>query len=261
MRLHKFLLAAVGAAAFAMPMTASADIVTFDFRTTNGSGVVDGNGAAPSAGGDFDSSDTAGGTSTLGVTLPNPDGLGPLTLTIVDILAPEYDATFALTGNTLSAAAGAAITTNISGQDALGINNPSINNSGFDNIGGGNESSDINTGESIVFSFDQDVIFTEIELESIVASDEFDVSVDGVAVLETTGDDEFIDDLGGLAGLQIAAGSEITFAAGGPVETSSFRIETFSVQIVPVVAAVPEPGSMLAIAGVAGLFVARRRRR
>jgi len=81
------------------------------------------------------------------------------------------------------------------------------------------------------------VQFTAIELESVQAADSFDVLVDGVAVLETTGDDAFID-LGGLAGLTIEAGSEITFAVDGVLETAtggpttSIRIETFTVDIV-----------------------------
>ena len=69
------------------------------------------------------------------------------------------------------------------------------------------------------------------------AADSFDVLVDGVPVLETTGDDAILD-LGGLAGLTIAAGSEITFAVDGVLETAtggpatSIRIETFTVDIV-----------------------------
>ena len=105
-------------------------------------------------------------------------------------------------------------------------------------IGDGNDSSDLNPGETLTFTFDQAVQFTSIELESVIAEDSFDVLVDGVAVLETTGDDSFIDDLGGLTGLTIAAGSEITFAVDGVLETAtggaatSLRIETFTVEIV-----------------------------
>ena len=79
--------------------------------------------------------------------------------------------------------------------------------------------------------------FTEIELESVLPADSFDVLVDGVAVLETIGDDSFID-LGGLADITIAAGSEITFAVDGVLETAtmgpatSVRIESFTVEIV-----------------------------
>ena len=141
------------------------------------------------------------------------------------------------TGRILSSAAGDDVVTNVSGQDALGIRNPSIDNDDFDLIGDGAESSDLNPGETVTFTFDHAVQFTAIELESVQAVDSFDVLVDGVAVLETTGDDAFID-LGGLAGLTIEAGSEITFAVDGVLETAtggpatSIRIETFTVDIV-----------------------------
>ena len=198
--------------------------VMFDFRN-EGSGVL---GADP-AGTNFAPS-VAGDTITV----------GGLTVEIVDVTAPEYDTTGdlpVLTGNILSSAAGDAGSTNVSGQDALGINNASINNGNFDLIGDGNESSDLNPGETVTFTFDQPVQFTSIELESVIDVDSFDVLVDGVAVLETTGDDSFID-LGDLADITIAAGSEITFAVDGVLETAtmgpatSVRIESFTVEII-----------------------------
>ena len=200
--------------------------VVFDFFETDGDGVA---GADP-AGTDFDPS-AANDTVTV-------DGL---TLTVVDVTAREYDLSGDLpvaTGNILSSADDDNVVTNISGQRALGINNPSIGNGAFDLIGDGNDSADFNPGETLTFTFDQAVQFTSIELESVEAEDSFDVLVDGVAVLETTGDDSFIDDLGGLTGLTIAAGSEITFAVDGVLETAtggaatSLRIETFTVEIV-----------------------------
>ena len=230
--------------------------VLFDFRTANGGGVVDGNGDV-AVGSDFDPS-VAGDTIGLASTLGTGDDTLVLTATIVDIFAPEFvddgAGGFVRSGMTISTGT----TTNISGQDALGLANPSINNTQFDAVAAsgnnGSESSDFNDGESLVFTFDQDVIFTSIELESINPVDTFDVLVNGVAVLETTGDDEFIDDLGGLAGLTIIAGSEITFAAGGNDDVTSFRIETFQVDVVP------EPSSS-ALIGLAGLMMLARRRR
>ena len=201
--------------------------VVFDFFETDGDGVA---GADP-AGTDFDPS-AANDTVTV-------DGL---TLTVVDVTAREYDLSGDLpvaTGNILSSADDDNVVTNISGQRALGINNPSISNGNFDLIGDGNDSADLNPGETLTFTFDQAVQFTSIELESVEAEDSFDVLVDGVAVLETTGDDSFIDDLGGLTGLTIAAGSEITFAVDGilapdltDLPSTSIRIETFTVEIV-----------------------------
>ena len=200
--------------------------VLFDFRSSGG------NGLAGSGEPNFTNLDP-GRTGEFA----SVDGLA---LTLVDITAPEYDLTGAVPVEigTLSGAAGDNVVTNISGQDALGIGNPSIGNSDFDLIGEGTESSDFNPGETVTFTFDQDVVFTSIELESVEADDTFDVLVDGVAVLQTTGDDAFLDDLGGLTGLSIAAGTEITFAVGGILNSTasglpstSIRIETFTVEI------------------------------
>ena len=193
----------------------------------------------------------SGGNGLAGTGEPNFTNLDPgrtgefasvdgLALTLVDITAPEYDVSGAVPVEigTLSGAAGDNVVTNISSQDALGIQNPSISNDEFDLIGDGTESSDLNPGETVTFTFDQDVVFTSIELESVEADDTFDVLVDGVAVLQTTGDDAFLDDLGGLSGLMIPAGSEITFAVGGilapdltDLPSTSIRIETFTVEI------------------------------
>ena len=218
----RFLIGATLTALFlTMTIQADAQTVLFDFRSTGGNGVA---GAGPT---NFDPS-RAG-------DIVNVDGL---VVTIVDVTAPEYDETGVLpvlTGNTLSSAAGDGVVTNISGQDALGIQNPSINNGPFDLIGGGSESSDLNPGETVTFTFDRDVEFTEIELESVDPADIFNVLVDGDAMLETMGDDSFIDDLGALSGLLIPAGSEITFEVDGVLETAtdgpetSIRIETFTV--------------------------------
>ena len=201
--------------------------VLFDFRISGGNGLA--------------------GSGEPNVTNLDPGrtgefaSVGGLALTLVDITAPEYDTSGAVpveTGVILSGAAGDNVVTNVSGQGALGIANPSIGNADFDLIGEGTESSDINPGETVTFTFDQDVVFTSIELESVEADDTFDVLVDGVAVLQTTGDSGILGDLGGLSGLMIPAGSEITFAVGGilapdltDLPSTSIRIETFTVEI------------------------------
>ena len=228
-----------------------ATTVFFDFRTTGGSGgVLDGNGDGPSGMGDtdFDSS-AAGDTITLGAT---GDAATTLTTTVVGFEVPtivggavDFDAT-STNANF-----------NISGQDALGINNLNFGNTPYQNATGqGSEANDFNPGESATITFSEDVIFTEIELESVVATDVFDVLVGGVSQLSVTGDDSFIDDLGGLIGLTIPAGTEVTFAADGDLANSSFRIETFTVEIVPV----PEPSS-LALIALGGLAIGARRKR
>ena len=228
-----------------------ATTVFFDFRTTGGTGgVLDGNGDGPSGMGDtdFDSS-AAGDTITLGAT---GDAATTLTTTVVGFEVPtivggavDFDAT-STNANF-----------NISGQDALGINNLNFGNTPYQNATGqGSEANDFNPGESATITFSEDVIFTEIELESVVATDVFDVLVGGVSQLSVTGDDSFIDDLGGLIGLTIPAGTEVTFAADGDLANSSFRIETFTVEIVPV----PEPSS-LALIALGGLAIGARRKR
>ena len=229
--------------------------VFFDFRTTGvenmgRQGVLDGNGDGPSGMGDtdFDSSD-AGDTITLGAT---GDAATTLTTTVVGFEVPtivggavDFDAT-STNANF-----------NISGQDALGINNLNFGNTPYQTATGqGSEANDFNPGESATITFSEDVIFTEIELESVVMTDVFDVLVGGVSQLSVTGDDSFIDNLGGLIGLTIPAGTEVTFAADGDLANSSFRIETFTVDIVPV----PEPSS-LALIALGGLAIGARRKR
>ena len=237
MKLHKYLLAGIATAIFAMPTIVSADIVIFDFNNGGVVGAIEDNAGDPSAVGD---------TITV-------DGLQ---LTLVATATPEYVA--GPDGGPAFVESGTILTNgnlSIGGQQALGLNNQSINNGNFDSIGGGTESTDLNPGESFTFTFDRDVTFTSIELESVVGTDTFDVLVDDVNLLSTTGDDSFIDDLSTLGTTEIAAGSEITFVAGGDVATGSFRIETFEVH-----AKIPEPSS-LALVGLFGSVAMIRRRR
>ncbi len=236
-----------------VPSSLNADIVVFDFRDEADALPVD----------EFD-----GGGVGASATI---DGL---TLTTVDILAPEYaddgTGTFVATGTILSAADGDNVETNIAGnQDAIGINNGSIGNTAFDNfIGSGTESSDLNSGEAWVFNFDREVDFTELEVESAVAGNILRVLVDGVLVETYDAPNGRVDSsngLGALAGFTIAAGSEVTFEIDGPLfpqadensgQSTDFRIESFTVHA----KAVPEPSSLFVVVGMAGLFAVRRRR-
>ena len=241
MKLHKYLLAGIATAIFAMPTIVSADIVLFDFDNGGVVGAIEDNAGDPSAVGD---------TITV-------DGLQ---LTLVATATPEYVA--GPDGGPAFVESGTILTNgnlSIGGQQALGLNNQSINNGNFDSIGGGTESTDLNPGESFTFTFDRDVTFTSIELESVVAADTFDVLVDDVNLLSTTGDDSFIDDLSTLGTTEIAAGSEITFVAGGNVATGSFRIETFEVHAKPL-EVVPEPSSLALLGLIGGVAMVRRRR-
>ena len=227
-----------------------ATTVLFDFNNGGviGGVVVDGDpppSDAPTGDSDFDPS--------------NPDDtitLGGLTVTIIDVITPEFEVVGGVTQRSGMLLGGG--TTSIGGQQALGLNNPTIGTGDFDLLGtttnNGTEGTDFNADESLIFTFDQDVIFTSIELESLSGVDVFEVSLEGVTVpvLENTAQG-FID-LGGLAGLTIAAGTEITFTARGDDSTTDFRIETFTVEIVP------EPSS-LALLGLGGLALIKRRRR
>ena len=250
MRLHKYLLAGIATAIFAMPTIVSADLVLFDFRSTGGSGgVVDADGEGPTSGTDFDPS-AIGDVITL-------DGL---TITLVDILAPEFEndgtGTFVRTGNIISGN-----NTTIGGQQALGINNTTLSNAQFDaqstSGNNGTESSDINADESLIFTFDRDVEFTSIELESFGGPDAFEVSVNGTLIEGGLGDsDNTGSGLGALEGLTIAAGDQITFTVTGNDDTTSVRIETFEVHV----KAVPEPSSLALLGLIGGVAMVRRRR-
>lgn len=236
---------------------AKADLVLFDFRQD------DADDPATMAVAEFD-----GGGVGASATI---DGL---TLTTVDILTPEItdpdgDGVYSATGVIFSAAAGQGGATNIAGnQDALGINS-AVSNGDFDTLGAGTESGDFNPNESWVFRFDQDIEFNTLEFESVVNVDILNVFVDGTLIQTFNGNFDGNTtgvDLGALDGLTIAAGSEITFGIDGvnvpeaiddaDNPSTSVRLESFTVHA----KAVPEPSSLLALVGIAGLATVRRRR-
>ena len=177
MRLHKFLLAATIIAAFTMsaiPSSADADIVLFDFRDD----------VNPVDGVDADlTSDLDGGTIGDSTTI------GGLTLELVDIFAPEFGdvdmdpaTPLQLTGTTLFTSNGANVTTNIAGnRDRIAVNNPSISNNNFDLIDGGTESSDFNSGEGFIFNLSGNAAIDVIEFENLNPDNIYTVSIDGGA--------------------------------------------------------------------------------
>jgi len=164
------------------------------------------------------------------------DGNSTATVSIVDLFAPEFvaDATgiFAPTANILTASEGDLVTSDI-GSNGLGVNNPSVTDLNF--FGDtGSETRDFNDREGLVLSFDVDVSFLELDLDS-VDDGTLTVTIPGL------GSFDFIDE--GLPGDQIAdpfglalipAGTQITFEFSSPtVPSASIRIGSFIVTTEP----------------------------
>ena len=117
----------------------------------------------------------------------------------------------------------------------------------------------MNADESLIFTFDRDVEFTSIELESFGGPDGFAVLVNGTLIENGLGDAVNAGaGLGALEGLTIAAGDQITFTTTGDDDTTSIRIETFEVHAKAVV--VPEPSSLALLGLIGGVAMVRRRR-
>ncbi len=213
----------------------------------------------------FDFNDNASGGGTpfdgagSGATMTATTGTESVTMTSVDVLAPEYDANFAATGNTLSAASGGGVTTNVGGvsSNALGINNPSISNTGFGTAGGstdaGGESANFNLDEAWVIEFDKPVIFSLFDFSSMGGGDAFEVTIEdfGTASFPDNGSaDDYADPFGGLI---IPAGKDVTFRATGVLADLGIRITEIHVKTIP------EPASCSLL--VIGLVAAAARRR
>ena len=228
MRLHKFLLTATVAAVFTMSaMPSSAEIVIFDFRDD-----VEGDPAMPTAASmlvaAFDGG-AAGSTVTV-------DGL---TVTAVEIIGQD--------GSSNLTDPAAAHTLNIAGnQDALSVNHQGPNGP----IGGGNDSSHFNPGEGVVFTFDQDVTLTNVEVESFTAGQEFNLTTGGSVFALADANNPF--------SVDIAAGDtfRFDFVSLGTTTDTQIRIESFTVET----AVIPEPSS-LALLGLFGSVAMIRRRR
>ena len=170
----------------------------------------------------------------------------PLTLTTVDIIG----------SNGVAASSGdpeSNHVTNISGQDAI-----SINTDNASGATGGADSSHFNNGEGWIFSFDQDVNLTNVEVESFSAGQIFTVSSGGTTV-------NLVDTNNPLMGFFVPADTSITIifdgfeldVDGAPVTgDNQVRVESLTAEIVPV----PEPTSSLLVAlGGLALFARRRR--
>ena len=142
---------------------------------------------------------------------------------------------------------------------------------GIDSVGAnptGGTASDSSTrldadfDESFTLSFNQDLFFREIDLTSLSGSDVFSIQVAGSSpILIPNGaadtSDRF-DFSGGTApsgtpGLFIPAGTGVEFRT----TVGSVGLDNLVLETAP---AVPEPSSMLALMGLAGLLAVKRRR-
>lgn len=207
---------------------ANADIVTFDFTA------IDGTSFEGPAGGVLTGAPMVAGGMTAD-------------LTSVLVTAPEY-ANGVATGGTVNA------DLNATGGGNFGVNNPSINNSGYNTIAGvgTGESSNFNFGEVFAFTIDEDVVFTNFDFSSTNGPDDsFDVTINGT----TTNFDA--DTANPFGTTLFTAGTTITFTAAATLQTSNARINSIEVDI-PVV--IPEPTS-LAVLGFGSVLMATRRRR
>ena len=233
MKLHKFLLAAVAAAAFAVPTSQLSADIAFANEDTFDSG--------ERPGGDEDPTNMPGiGIPGASAEFTDAETSLSFTLTTVDIIGADGTSFLAGTGTNNFHE------TNVAGGGAFGVNTDMDQDTGL-----ANDPTAFNQGEGWVFSIDEDVNLQSITFANFNDDDavaNFVVGGTTVTVDSTTGD---------FADLFVAAGTEILLTnAGVGADGSRFNITSIQVDVV----AVPEPSSLLAIAGMAGLFAVRRRR-
>ncbi|TWU27588.1 hypothetical protein [Bythopirellula polymerisocia] len=171
-------------------------------------------------------------------------GTDTITMTSVDILAPEYaddplnPGTFIPTGNTWSAAGGDNVTTNIdSGNNALAINNGSVNNTQYGTTGGSTDASgeaaNFNFDEAWTIEFDQPVILSFFNFSSMSNDDVFEVTVEGVGTFNFPDNGSSDDYADPLSGLVIPTGNNVTFKATGSLGNVGIRITEIQVDTIP----------------------------
>ena len=144
--------------------------------------------------------------------------------------------------------------------------NGSTSEFGIDSDGTtGDDSTALDAGlnESLTLSFSEDLFLREIDFNSLSGADRFSIQVDGSSPIIIAFDDTsgFAGEFTFTGGTTPSAASGLFVAAGTGVE---FRATVGSVGldnlIVEIAATVPEPSSMLALMGLAGLLAVKRRR-
>ena len=217
-------------------------------------------------------------TETFGSQIENTELAGlaanPVTITLNEDTGNSPDATSGFSGDArpvndrlqITAIAGTG-----TGADAHfngGTGEFGIDSSGANPTGGtASDSStrlDADFDESFTLSFNQDLFFREIDLTSLSGSDVFSIQVAGSSpILIPNGaadtSDRF-DFSGGTApsgtpGLFIPAGTGVEFRT----TVGSVGLDNLVLETAPA-ASVPEPSSMLALVGLAGLLAVKRRR-
>lgn len=138
-------------------------------------------------------------------------------------------------------------TNSASNTNNLGINSDSTSNSQV-----GSESSNFDANEGWEFSFDQDVNLIEIDFSSFNTNGSRASVKAGIFPIFNIINADTDSDVYSLEGRFVAAGDTITIINNSP-DDDNWRIDSLTVEVVP------EPGS-LALLGLGGLLIARRRR-
>jgi len=232
MKLHKFLLAGVAAASFAIAaVPSSADVVFFDFNE----------------GTSLDDDDA------MGVDIP---GGVPLPATFVATSDEGVDVTLTVTSAFSTNDAGDLIPASVGIRaNALGVDTLAVP--------GGNEGGDINDGEQFTFQLDQAITLDILDIASL-GNDGFLTVTIGDQTIDINNGDFTDNEFNGFvvdgAAQIIPAGTDITFAGTeNGTNNTSIRISDITATIVET-AEVPEPSS-IALLGLGGLMIAGRRRR
>ena len=252
---RNFIWSSAIALAVAISSVSHADVIEFSFEDRGSSFVT------PS-------------TETFGSQIENTELAGlattPVTITLNPDTGNSPDATSGDTGDArlaplqITAIAG-------TGTGATAHFNGSTLEFGIDSVGAnptGGTASDSSTrldadfDESFTLSFNQSLFFRELDLNGLSAGEEFSIQVAGSSpIIIGNGDADTQDRFdfsggtapSGTAGLFISAGTGVTFRA----TAGSVGLDNLVLEIAPV----PEPGSLLGLMGLAGLFAVKRRRR